>query len=223
MSRLARTCPRGRIRRWIGAMRYRGREAALALWYRLPLAASRRFVRELWESQAEMIHATWGEDPHDFAVIGRLIETNRVTSVLDVGCGSGRLFGLYRSRGVATVVGVDISKRALAIARERYPTVRTVPVPIEELPIEAARFDLAVCNRVLQHVPPSNIRRVIQRLARTAPMVYVNELSASDGERESYYMVRHDYTTLFGREGCRLIEEGRIDVQTFLVFECPHR
>lgn len=211
------------IRRWLGAARFRARELARALWYRLPIGASRRYVRDLWDSQAEMIHETWGNDDHDFAVLGRLIAAHQVRSVLDVGCGSGRLFRLYEQKHVGDIVGVDISEKALALARRRHPDVQTVLAPVEELPIEDRRFDLAVCNRVLQHVPPMNMRGVCARLARTARIVYVNELSGSDGEPENYYMVRHDYTALLGEQGARLIEEGRIGVQRYLVFECPPR
>jgi SAM-dependent methyltransferase len=205
-------------RRSLGSLRFRAREAARAFWYRLPLPASRRYVRQLWDAQAEMIHATWGEDDHDFETIGRLITEYGVQSVLDVGCGSGRLFGLYQARGVTRVLGVDISEKALALAAQRHPNIETRVAPVEELPIEELRFDLAICNRVLQHVPPLAINRVVARLARTAHRVYVNELSVTDGERENFYMVRHDYVALFANEGCGLVEEGLIGLQRYQVF-----
>ncbi len=206
------------LRRSLGSLRFRAGEAARAFWYRLPLPAGRRYVRQLWDAQAEMIHATWGKDDHDFATIGRLITDYRAQSVLDVGCGSGRLFGLYQARGVTRVLGVDISEKALALAAQRYPTIETRVVPIEELPIEGVRFDLAICNRVLQHVPPAMIKRVVARLVRTAHRVYVNELSATDGQRENFYMVRHDYVALFESEGYGLVDEGLIGVQRYQVF-----
>lgn len=211
--------PLRRARTWLGRARFVGREAARALWYRLPLPASRRYVRQLWDAKAEMIHATWGQDDHDFATIGRLITKYGAQSVLDVGCGSGRLFGLYQARGVTRVLGVDISEKAVALAAQRYPTIEMRVAPVEELPIEGLRFDLAICNRVLQHVPPTTIKRVVARLARAARRVYVNELSASDGEPENFYMVRHDYVALFANEGCGLVEEGLIGVQRYQIFE----
>lgn len=208
------------LRRALGSLRFRAREAARAFWYRLPLPASRRYVRRLWDAQAEMIHATWGADEHDFATIGRLIADHGVQSVLDVGCGSGRLFGLYQARGVMRVLGVDISEKAVALARQRHPTIEMRVAPVEDLPIEGLRFDLAICNRVLQHVPPTTIKRVVARLARSAHRVYVNELSVTDGVPENFYMVRHDYVALFENEGCHLADEGLIGSQRYHVFDC---
>jgi SAM-dependent methyltransferase len=206
-------------RRWAGRIRFRAAQVGRAFLYRLPVPWGRHYLRTLWDGKAEMIHATWGEDQHDFDVIGRLIDIHRAESLLDVGCGSGRLFRLYKERGVGRVMGVDISRKALDIARRRHPEVPTTLAAVEDLPVEDLRFDLAICNRVLQHVPSLQIRKVVARLARSARRVYVNELSATEGEPENFYMVRHDYVALFGQQGCRLIDEGQIGAQRYQVFE----
>lgn len=44
----------------------------------------------------------------------------------------------------------------------------------------------------------------------TAPLAYLNELSASDQQPEDFYIVRHDYEALFGARGWRLVEYGAI-------------
>lgn len=208
------------LRRRLGALKFELVQAGRAWWYRLPLPSSRRYVRELWEQQAEYIHSRWGEDSHDFPVLERLITRHRVRSLLDVGCGSGRLFRLYQHLNIETVIGVDISEKALALARARYPAVELRVAPIEDLAVSDRTFDFAVCNRVLQHVPPLKIRRVIERLARASRYVYVNELSTTDDERENYYMVRHDYAALFARERCRLVDEGLIGDQRYQLYDC---
>jgi len=67
------------------------------------------------------------------------------SSVLHVGCGSGRLLaGLRPRRGV----GIDFSHAALMRARERYPELSFIEADAEELPLEAA-FDYVVLSDVL--------------------------------------------------------------------------
>ncbi|MFN8059057.1 MAG: class I SAM-dependent methyltransferase [Vicinamibacterales bacterium] len=206
------------IRRRLGHAKWRCQEAGRRFFYRLPLPGSRRFVEHLWEDQAEMIHSRWGDDRHDYAVIGRLLDRYRPQSVLDVGCGSGRLFGLYADRGIPTVLGVDISQRGLDIARRRFPNVPTIHSRLEELTLPGRSFDVVICNRVLQHVPPRAIRHVVERLCSMGRCVYVNELAASDEQPENYYMVRHEYRPLFEARGFAVLDEGRLGDQTYQVY-----
>jgi len=53
--------------------------------------------------------------------------------VLDVGCGSGRLFPFFLNHGVKDVIGIDISERALTIAHERFPSVVVIKSDLEKL------------------------------------------------------------------------------------------
>jgi 2-polyprenyl-3-methyl-5-hydroxy-6-metoxy-1,4-benzoquinol methylase len=186
--------------------------------YRTSLPGSRRFIRALWEAQADAVHARWGEADHDYHVLGGMLERYRPQSLVDVGCGSGRLFALYARHRIATVVGVDISARALAIARRRAPHVRTLCACLEDVDFGGETFDLAICNRVLQHVPPHAIRKVVATLCTVAGRIYVNELTRSDDVSENLYMVRHGYRELFGENACFVVEEGRLGDQTYQVY-----
>lgn len=89
---------------------------ALSNWaYRgwLPSRHSHWHIKRFWENSAHSIHQEWGRDQTDYAVLATVISRYHVRSVLDAGCGSGRLFELYERCGITRIVGTDISETAL--------------------------------------------------------------------------------------------------------------
>lgn len=206
------------LRRWSGRVKYRAGQALRVAAYRFPTPWSRHIITEVWDAQAEAIHQQWGHETHDFAVLKSILAAYEIRSVLDVGCGSGRLFGLYLEQGVHDIVGLDIAEQALALARQRYPQVQTLHGRIEDLQFPPHRFDLAVCNRVLQHVPPHAIAHAVAQLCAICRRIYVNELAASDQLPEEFFMFRHDYPSLFAVQERTLLQEGRIGPQTYQLY-----
>jgi 2-polyprenyl-3-methyl-5-hydroxy-6-metoxy-1,4-benzoquinol methylase len=184
--------------------------------------AERRIIA-FWENQAGYIHERWGAGDWDVPVLDRIIQTYRPGSILDIGCGSGRLFGLYLQHGISNILGVDISEEALRLARERYPNVVTRLGRLEDTVRPTEAFDLMISNRVLQHVPTRSIAQVVQQLCSVGRLIYINELSASDNESEEFSMVRHDYERLFAANGWNVLERGTMEDQTYLLIQAPTR
>ena len=184
----------------------------------LPATWRRRLIAQFWENKAAAIHAEWGSGRDDYAVLGQVLARYRPVSLLDAGCGSGRLFPLYQQCGVQQVVGTDISESALEIARHAFPHVELRCVSLTDLTFADNAFDFCVCNRVLQHVPPEEIRGVVSKLAHISRWVYVNELTDSDELDQAFFMRKHDYRTLFGDVGLDCLENGAIGKQTYFVF-----
>jgi SAM-dependent methyltransferase len=176
-------------------------------------------AERFWDRQAREIHERWGRTTADFQVVGEVLDAVQARSVLDIGCGSGRLFPLYLQRKIGRIVGVDISGEALALAKADYPQVEFQRVSVLELsPENVGHFDLALTNRVLQHIPRADVARAVRAICAIGENVYVNELGATDLVPETYTMVRHDYPALFGENGFDLARQGVVGHQTYLVF-----
>ena len=76
------------------------------------------------------------------------------TRVLDVGCGNGFMAGRFLSRG-CEVVGVDLSERGIAIARETYRTGRFEVLPADAqilANLGCQPFDLVISTEVIEHL-----------------------------------------------------------------------
>jgi SAM-dependent methyltransferase len=204
----------------LGALRWRLMHGLDVLAYRglLPHSLAERRITRFWEDYARPIHETWGHDEADFAVLADILRRHGVRSVLDLGCGSGRLFDLYRAEGVTEILGVDIAAEALALARQEHPDVPTLQCRVEALPADIGQWDLVVSNRVLQHVQANEIVAVVGRISAAGRCVYINELSDTDPITEEFFMIRHDYPPLFAAQGYVQLAEGMLGRQTWRLF-----
>ncbi|MFQ5568034.1 MAG: class I SAM-dependent methyltransferase [Rhodothermales bacterium] len=86
------------------------------------------------------------------------------STVLDLGCGKGRVSRLAQERGTKETVGIDISAAMLKAAAEALPTARWVQGSVLDLPFEAASFDVVVGALMMGHVQP--LERALAEVAR---------------------------------------------------------
>lgn len=91
------------------------------------------------------------------------LKASGATRVLDLGCGEGRLLqALLKEKHVAEIVGMDVSHRALEIARDRLHYDRLPPIQKERLRLlhgsliyrdqRLAGFDAAAVVEVIEHL-----------------------------------------------------------------------
>jgi 2-polyprenyl-3-methyl-5-hydroxy-6-metoxy-1,4-benzoquinol methylase len=98
--------------------------------------------------------------------------------VLDVGCGGGILAESMAARGAA-VTGIDLSDKALAVARlhllESGQKADYRKIAAEELAADMpASFDVVTCLEMLEHVPdPASTVRACARLVRPGGTVFL--------------------------------------------------
>jgi 3' terminal RNA ribose 2'-O-methyltransferase Hen1 len=107
------------------------------------------------------------------------------SSVIDLGCGEGKLLGrLLRDTAFTRVVGVDVSPRVLEIAAARLHIDRMAPQQRERIELfqgaltyrdkRFAGYDAAALIEVIEHVEPSRLgalERVVFEFARPSTVV----------------------------------------------------
>ena len=93
-------------------------------------------------------------------------------AVLDVGCGDGRVYEIFRDKGVS-YAGVDLSEDVIAKAKARWAKeaadgkVAFEAGDLLDLPVEDGRFDVAVAAGILHHVPSAAYRaKALSELSR---------------------------------------------------------
>lgn len=101
----------------------------------------------------------------------RIAQLRPGQAVLDVGCGTGLLTQMA-ARGVApsgTAVGIDASPEMIATAQRkasRVPNAAFQLSPIQQLPFEDNRFDVALSSFMMHHLPPSEGQKGLIEVAR---------------------------------------------------------
>lgn len=118
-------------------------------------------------------------------------------TVLDVGCGFGRIGQLLTElRPDVDYTGIDISEEQLTAARRRLgPKARLVTGDIRALPTR--KYDLVLAIEVLMHLPPSDIGPVAATLRRLARGHLVTLDWEAPGSEAGGYCWGHDYAALF--------------------------
>ena len=160
-----------------------------------------------WAHRANDLFATYKNSVGGVSSLISVCTALKPKRILEVGCGNGRLLAIMAELPAVEVVGQDISATAISFSQKRcLKNVKLHQCDILDLPYQEQYFDLVICNRVLQCIPPSEIEEFISRLAKLGKNVYINELLKEDpNARESFYQFLHNYDALFERAGMKQI------------------
>ena len=77
--------------------------------------------------------------------------------VLDLGCGNGRLYELFKEKFV-DYDGVDSAEKMIEIAKSRYPKIKFQVADALNLPFPENFFDKVISIAVLHHIPSEEFR-----------------------------------------------------------------
>jgi SAM-dependent methyltransferase len=104
--------------------------------------------------------------PKEAEYLALLLESlNRESSVLDLGCGTGKPIATYVASRGYQVVGVDGSAAMLAIARKQLPEHRWIHDLIEQVEFEET-FNAVICWDSLFHLPRRLHEPTIRKIHR---------------------------------------------------------
>ena len=135
-----------------------------------------------------------------------LIHRHGVTSILEVGCGTGaNLHGLD-----VPAMGVDVNQKALDMVPRSIPTRRAAAA---HLPYQRNHFDMVTTFGVLIHIPPDGIERAMEEIARVARrFVFCGEYLGSDEiPYRGGVLWRREYGALYEDMGLECIESGILE------------
>lgn len=96
----------------------------------------------------------WPEFDHFLAY------TKKHAKVLDLGCGSGRLYDFLQPKQVS-YLGVDHNSHLLDLARKNAPEAKFQLDDIMDLDLEGEAFDNVFCIAAFHHVPTKKMRQKV--------------------------------------------------------------
>jgi SAM-dependent methyltransferase len=131
--------------------------------------ARRNAVRRAWDAVADDYAAARRPDGPDARLLDELAaELPDGARVLDVGCGDGRrtMATLLAADPSVDVVGLDVSRVQLDLAREAVPMARLVQGDMTSLPFSHGAFDAVTAYHSVFHVPRGQHPAVYAEFAR---------------------------------------------------------
>ena len=139
----------------------------------------RKIIRR-YDLTAQMYDARYGEEQEaKYKVAMEGLHVSSRSLILDVGCGTG-LFFTHVAEKAKMVVGVDISSKLLAKAKERARNFRNVHLvrgDADHLPFKKHSFTAASAFTLLQNVPkPLITLKEIKRTVKPNGLVVVTGL-----------------------------------------------
>lgn len=137
--------------------------------------------REYWLARGKVYREQFRHDPakqlQEAMLLDYLKGITSFETVLEVGCGFGRISGLILSNfpGIRDYLAIDISPDQLAGARRSTGSdkIQFVESDIQSLQVHKT-YDLVLAVEVLMHIVPREIDHVIAKLADLSGMHVVN-------------------------------------------------
>jgi SAM-dependent methyltransferase len=131
------------------------------------------------------------------------------STVLDFGCGTGRLSD-WLVRNGARVEGVDVTPEMVEVARARVPQAEFQTIEGRTLPFADGRFDLVVTAYVLQYYVKGDLRiahELVRVLQGGGKLVAIEQVAEDELGRGGTVAA---YEEMFRGAGFRLLDVSKI-------------
>lgn len=138
-------------------------------------------------------------------------------TVIDLGCGAGRLAKFWRGLNFC-YLGVDPSEKVIEQAKKWYPPdigIEFAKAPITMI-VPNPLLDVAFTFGVLQHVPYSDIAEIVKTMVQLTKLQMIVEMVRCDAKTDGPHIFIHDYPALFGPP---VYEEWLDDFKKILIFK----
>jgi len=146
----------------------------------------------------------------------------QLKTVLEIGCGAGRLAKWFHDALGFSYTGIDPSRIAIHQALSWYKNdpsfnfhCSTIQKFMESGKGDHQRFNLVFTFGVLQHLPPDDLRFVADLMRLASDFRMIVEMVKSDAEPPAPHVWVHDYKELFG---IPVYEEWLDDYKKIFIF-----
>lgn len=104
--------------------------------------------------------------------VAALVPLNAKT-ILDIGCGAGRLGASLKTRQPCHVIGLELNAGAAELARTRLDEVRVANVEDDSCEFAPGSLDCVICADVLEHLrdPATVLKKIVRWLSATGTLV----------------------------------------------------
>jgi ubiquinone/menaquinone biosynthesis C-methylase UbiE len=129
------------------------------------LADTRTSYDTVAESYADVVRTLLDETPYERAALALFADMVRGGSVVEVGCGSGRITAYLRGLGV-NAFGIDLSPAMVDVAQRENPGLRFEVGSMTDLDLTDASVDGLVAWYSLIHIPDAEVGGVLKHFQR---------------------------------------------------------
>lgn len=184
-------------------------------------------IREQWDCRAiensidinrKPEHFFW--DRYEKDIILKHIKSE--DSILDIGCGTGRITTYLYKLGY-NVTGIDYSKKAIEKLRKNHPEISCRMMDILDLPMKN-KFDVIILTRTLQSLPTKEMK--IEALAKAKQSMNTNgTIILTEGNpnrlyapipKYNYYLTYKEWLAVLKDSNLKLIEISSIPFSTLV-------
>ncbi|MGC8710166.1 MAG: class I SAM-dependent methyltransferase, partial [Candidatus Micrarchaeia archaeon] len=109
---------------------------------------SREFVEKYYEASKRDLFHLYEDKPAMHKIIGNV----RDKRVLCIGCGTGNECSFMKKKGAKEVIGTDISRSMVDIARKLHKNIEFYVMSAAKLDFESGKFDLVYADLVLHYL-----------------------------------------------------------------------
>lgn len=160
-----------------------------------------------WDSVAGKKKFTHPLDKNRFQAL-----VPKTASILDMGCGYGRLCRKLYELDYEKVVGIDMSKEMVREGLERFPHLDLQCHISEDIPFQDESFDVVMIFAVLTCTPTDNEQRNLintaQRMLKPDGLILVSDYFLQNNER---YKTRYDsYREKYNMYGTFELDDGAV-------------
>lgn len=155
---------------------------------------------KIWES--EYAHYLVG-----IKAFERLDKNN--SKILDIGCGAGGLTAIWQDKFPEfKFEGVDLSPKAIGIAKNVYPDIKFKVLTAEKIPSLNKKYEAVSICEVIEHLAdPTRIMNSIRKILKKEGILYLT--TQLEGDKQTLT------GKFFGQKGIKIKEEINGHIQLF--------